>query len=116
MTSVSSLRALSDIIADSVTQIEQCYAKASATVPLLDEPFNPANQAEAVAMDPAVGAASALIIAAASQLTATVRHPALSLMNGALSVMFPSHPSTIFTKTHGLCSIIFRRAYVWPLP
>ncbi|KAJ7046068.1 O-methyltransferase [Mycena alexandri] len=84
MASPSSLRQLSDIIAQAVTDIEAEYAKASARLPSLDEPFNPTNAAEAVGMHPNVVVASSLVIAAAAQITATVSNPALAIINDSL--------------------------------
>ncbi|KAJ7479885.1 O-methyltransferase [Mycena latifolia] len=85
MSSPSALRQLSDIISQAVSQIEADYAKASVPVPSLDEPFNPANPAEAVGMDPSVVFASSLVIAAAAQLSATVSNPVLAIINDSLS-------------------------------
>jgi hypothetical protein len=81
MDSPSSLRRLSNIIAQAVTYIEVEYAKASAPLPSLDESFNPTTPAEAVGMQPAAFAASSMIIAAAAQITATVSNPALAIIN-----------------------------------
>lgn len=86
MASPSSLRQLSDIIAQAVTDIEAEYAKASARLPSLDEPFNPTNATEAVGMHPNVVVASSLVIAAAAQITATVSNPALAIINDSLLV------------------------------
>ncbi|KAJ7207224.1 O-methyltransferase [Mycena pura] len=85
MASPSSLRQLSNIISQAVTQIEAEYAKASVSLPSLDEPFNPTNPAEAVGMHPAVVAASLLVNAAAAQITAAVSNPALAIINNSLS-------------------------------
>ncbi|KAJ7648737.1 O-methyltransferase [Mycena polygramma] len=81
MESLSSLRQLSNIIAQAVTDIKREYAKAPAPLPSLDEPFNPADAAEAVGMSPSVVAASSLVIAAAAQITAgTVSNPVLAIV------------------------------------
>ncbi|KAJ6478129.1 O-methyltransferase [Mycena vitilis] len=84
MESLSSLRQLSNIIAQAVTDIEAEYAQASAPLPSLDEPFNPADAAEVVGMSPSVVAASSLVIAAAAQITAAVGNPVLAIINDAL--------------------------------
>ncbi|KAJ7828374.1 O-methyltransferase [Mycena olivaceomarginata] len=83
MDSPSSLRQLSNIIAQAVTYIEAEYAKASAPLPSLDESFDPTTPAEAVGMKPAAFAASSMIIAAAAQITATVSNPALAIINNS---------------------------------
>jgi hypothetical protein len=83
MDSPSSLRQLSNIIAQAVTYIEAEYAKASAPLPSLDESFNPTTPAEAVGMQAAAFAASSMIIAAAAQITATVSNPALAIINSS---------------------------------
>ncbi|KAK6991803.1 O-methyltransferase [Favolaschia claudopus] len=84
MESPSSLRQLSDIISQAVTAIEAEYAKASTPLPSLDAPLDPTNPAEAVGMQPSVMASSALIIAAAAQISATVNNPALAIINDSL--------------------------------
>jgi hypothetical protein len=86
MESPSSLRQRSNIIAQAVTDIETEYAKASASLPSLDEPFNPTNPAEAVGMQPAIFAASSMIIAAVAQITATVSNPPFVVINNLLGV------------------------------
>ncbi|KAJ7848938.1 O-methyltransferase [Mycena olivaceomarginata] len=83
MDSPSSLRQLSNIIAQAVTYIEAEYAKASAPLPSLDESFDPTTPAEAVGMKPAAFAASSMIITAAAQITATVSNPALAIINNS---------------------------------
>lgn len=86
MESPSSLRQRSNIIAQAVTDIETEYAKASASLPSLDEPFNPTNPAEAVGMQPAMFVTSSMIIGAAAQITATVSNPPLVVINNLLAV------------------------------
>lgn len=80
------MRLLGDLINASIDKIEARVADASVAFPSLDEPFNPGNEAESVLLDPEVLAATSHIIAAASQLIATVRHPAQSIIDDALSV------------------------------
>jgi hypothetical protein len=109
----SSLRQLSNIIAQAVTDIEAEYAKASTPLPALDESFNPTNPAEAVGTQPAVFTASSMIIAAAAQITATVSNPALAIINNSLGVSKQVSARRI-TKSYDL-SIIFRRAFGRPL-
>ncbi|KAJ7848944.1 hypothetical protein B0H14DRAFT_3452767 [Mycena olivaceomarginata] len=72
MESPSSLRQRSNIIAQAVTDIETEYAKASASLPSLDEPFNPTNPAgRSSGYAASHVATSSMIIAAVAQITAT---------------------------------------------
>lgn len=80
----SELRALANLINDAVTQIENGCASRDQTFPLADEPFTP--QSEAARMSPDVIQASTLIVAAASQLVAAARIPALTLSVTASAV------------------------------
>jgi hypothetical protein len=74
------LSALSAIISSGVAEIESVYAARGAAYPSLDEPFRP---------DPMDGVAQEavnLIIAAASQLIATIRPAPISIFSTAASV------------------------------
>ena len=73
----SELRALADLINESVKQIEAVCTSTSQTYPRADEPFTP--QSEGIRMNPDVFEAGNIIIAAASQLLSTVRMPQLTL-------------------------------------
>jgi hypothetical protein len=110
MESPSSLRQRSNIIAQAVTDIETEYAKASASLPSLDEPFNPTNPAEAVGMQPAMFATSSMVIAAVAQITATVSNPPFVVINNLLGVPMPS---SRITNLYDL-STISRRAFGRP--
>ncbi|KIK51637.1 hypothetical protein GYMLUDRAFT_78142 [Collybiopsis luxurians FD-317 M1] len=82
---VSSLRALAQIITDSIDVIEGRLTNASETFPSLDEPFDPSTSVESILVEPEMSRATSLIIAAAAQLTAAVRRPFQTIMDDALS-------------------------------
>ncbi|KAJ7061581.1 O-methyltransferase [Mycena amicta] len=84
MDSLASLRALSDIIAASVSTLEQKYAAAKVSAPALDAPtFNPHDPGEALRREADASAAIQNIVAAAGQIAAAVRDPAVSILNAA---------------------------------
>ncbi|KAJ7090594.1 O-methyltransferase [Mycena crocata] len=83
MQSISILRLLSDLISESVSSIENAYAAAGLALPSLDKPFSPKDPAEQLKQDPIVSEAVTNIIAAAGQLTATVRDPVASALASA---------------------------------
>jgi len=83
MDSLATLRALSDIIADAVTTVERKYKGAGLDAPSLDEPFNPHAPAEALRRDPVVADAVQNLVAAAGQIAAVMRDPAVSILNSA---------------------------------
>ncbi|KAK6980977.1 O-methyltransferase-domain-containing protein [Favolaschia claudopus] len=81
---ISALRQLANIINEAVDSIEATYAKAGAPLPSLDAPtFNPTDPAEALLQDPVVDSAALNIMAAASQLSATVCSPVASALNAS---------------------------------
>ncbi|KAE9386357.1 O-methyltransferase [Gymnopus androsaceus JB14] len=82
---VSSLRLLGQIITDSIDIIERRMADASLSFPSLDEPFNSTSKVESVLVEPDMSKATSHIIAAAAQLTATVRRPVQTIMDDALA-------------------------------
>ncbi|KAF7342833.1 S-adenosyl-L-methionine-dependent methyltransferase [Mycena sanguinolenta] len=83
MDSIATLRALSDIIANAVTTVERTYKDAELSPPSLDEPFDHHVPAEALRRDPVVVAAIQNLVAAAGQITAVMRDPALYVLDRA---------------------------------
>ncbi|KAJ6476547.1 O-methyltransferase, partial [Mycena vitilis] len=81
MESISTLRRLASIIMDSVTTMEDAYARTGMPLPSLDEPFNPQDPAEALRQDPEVSDAVKNIVAAAAQISATVCDPTRVAVN-----------------------------------
>ncbi|KAF8180013.1 O-methyltransferase [Mycena galopus ATCC 62051] len=75
MESISTLRRLADIITNAVTTMENVYAESRMALPSLDEPFDPQDPAENLRQDPKVSAAVKNLVAAASQISATVFDP-----------------------------------------
>ena len=86
MATKSTLRLLRDIINDSIDLIESRLAAKGATFPSLNDPFIPTSDAEAILLEPDVLSATSHIVAAASQLIATVRHPAQTVVDDVLLV------------------------------
>ncbi|KAF7302711.1 hypothetical protein HMN09_00906000 [Mycena chlorophos] len=82
---LTTMRALAKIINESLDTVEAAYSKAGVKVPSLDAPFDPANPAEKVREEPAVATAFLNIMAATSQLGATVRAPAASVLDASQS-------------------------------
>ncbi|KAF7349631.1 hypothetical protein MSAN_01689200 [Mycena sanguinolenta] len=80
---ISTLRRLANIINEAIDDIERVYAAADTPLSSLDAPFNPADPAEALLQNPIVEGATLNIMAAASQLSATVASPAASALNAA---------------------------------
>lgn len=88
-TTVVELRALANLINDSVEKIEAACKAGPKSYPLLDDSFTP--DSEAIRKDPTVAAEGDIIVAAATQLIAAVRPPSVSLTVHALQVsMFPT--------------------------
>ncbi|KAJ7264044.1 O-methyltransferase [Mycena haematopus] len=83
MDSFATLRALSDIIAEAVTTVERTYKDAGLSPPSLDEPLDPHSPAEALRRDPVVVGAVQNLVGAAGQITAIMRDPAVSILNGS---------------------------------
>ncbi|KAJ7679477.1 O-methyltransferase-domain-containing protein [Mycena polygramma] len=71
MDSIPNLRRLASITMDSVTTMEDAYARTGMPLPSLDEPFNPQDPAEALRQDPEVSNAVKNLVAAAAQISAT---------------------------------------------
>lgn len=86
MESISVLRLLADIISDAVSKLEYAYAAAAMSIPSLDKPFDPEDPAEKLRKDPAISEAVMNLVAAAGQITATVRDPVASVLNSAHAV------------------------------
>ena len=82
----SPLRLLGDIISHSIDRIESQLAEASVNFPSINEPYDPTSKAEMALLNPAILHATSLIVAAATQLLATVRHPANTTIDDALAV------------------------------
>ncbi|KAF7303957.1 hypothetical protein MIND_00626400 [Mycena indigotica] len=80
---LKTLRALAKIINESVDTLETAYTKAGQPLPPLDAPFDPSNPAEKVRDEPAVATAILNIMAATSQMAATVRAPAASVLDAS---------------------------------
>ncbi|KAF8990766.1 O-methyltransferase [Cyathus striatus] len=79
----SPLRLLGRLITSSIEQIEAQLEREGVTYPSLQGPFDPTSKAESALLHPDVLSASSLIIAAASQLIATVRHPAQTVIDNS---------------------------------
>ncbi|KAJ7195337.1 O-methyltransferase [Mycena pura] len=79
---ISTLRLLSNLIAEAVDAIEGTYTEAGVPLPRLDDPspYDPTDPAEALRGHPVVEAATINLVAAAAQITATARHPILSAL------------------------------------
>jgi hypothetical protein len=90
---IPTLRRLANIINEAVDNMESVYGKAEMPLPSLDTPFNPADPAEVVLQDPVVAEAVLNIIAAASQLSATVCSPVVSALNASQAVTTYLHCS-----------------------
>lgn len=77
------LHALTDIICSQVAALQDAYAKQSLEIPTLDAPFKPGP----LEFDPDLGHIRHLIVAAASQLIATVQSP-VEFIQDAAPAMF----------------------------
>ncbi|KAK7002289.1 O-methyltransferase-domain-containing protein [Favolaschia claudopus] len=83
-TGISSLRQLANIINSAIDEIENAYSDANVPFPSLDAAhFNSTDPAEALLQDSIVSNATLNIIAAASQLSATVSSPVVFASNAA---------------------------------
>ncbi|KAJ7153303.1 O-methyltransferase [Mycena filopes] len=80
---ISTLRLLTNIIHNAVDTIEDTYLRSKLDFPSLDEPFDPAAPGEALRQDPAVSMAALDLIAAASQIAATVSNPTTAIVNAS---------------------------------
>jgi outer membrane protein TolC len=84
--SIPTLRKLANIITEAVDTIERAYARSGVDLPALEVPFNAADPAEALRQDPVVSAATMELMAATSQIAATVCNPATAILNASQSV------------------------------
>ena len=91
----SPLRRLVNILSDAVTQIDEKYALADLEFPALHKQFDEKDPAWRLLSDPDVVPLSSVIVAAADQLIASVRHPMQAVLDMAQSV------STQFLHTAG---------------
>ncbi|KAF7342506.1 hypothetical protein MVEN_01840600 [Mycena venus] len=80
---IPTLRRLANIINEAVDNMESVYRRAEMPLPSLNTPFNPVDPAEAVLQDPIVAEAVLNIMAATSQLSATVCSPVVSALNAS---------------------------------
>ncbi|KAF7341723.1 hypothetical protein MSAN_02070800 [Mycena sanguinolenta] len=87
---IPTLRRLANIINEAIDTIEGVYAEAEMPLPSLNAPFDPTDPAEALMQNPAVEGASMNIMAAVSQLSATVFSPAASALNASQAVRITS--------------------------
>ena len=85
-TKTSPLRRLANILSDAVTRIDEKYALADLEFPVLDKPFDEKDPAWRLLSDPDVVPLSSVIVAAADQLIASVRHPMQAVLDMAQSV------------------------------
>lgn len=82
----SPLRALANIISEAVAQIDFHYTAAQLQFPLLEDVFNPTDPSNLLLANPEVIRNMSFIVAAAEQLVATVRPPAMVACDMALVV------------------------------
>lgn len=82
--SLEPLRSLLGLIKSSVENIEKACIANDQPFPALDTPFS--MESEAVRMTPEVQLASGIVVAAASQLIATVQHPIASMIYHSFQV------------------------------
>lgn len=84
----SPLRVLSDIISDAVTKVDEQYAAANLEFPSLEETFDPKDPANTLLSNLNVTQNISLVVAAAEQLVASIRHPNWTTWDAALMVIF----------------------------
>ncbi|KAJ6601633.1 O-methyltransferase [Mycena sp. CBHHK59/15] len=85
MSSKSHLRLLGELILKSIDSIESRLASEFTEFPTLFDPFDPAKKVEIILQEEEMLAATSHIVAAASQLVATVRPPAQSVVDNSLA-------------------------------
>ncbi|KAJ7911049.1 O-methyltransferase [Mycena leptocephala] len=83
--SIPTLRKLANIIIEAVDTIEHAYARSGVDLPALEVPFNAADPVEALRQDPVVSGATMELMAATSQIAATVCNPATAISNASQS-------------------------------
>ncbi|KAJ7234013.1 O-methyltransferase [Mycena haematopus] len=86
----SRLRLLGDLILRAIHAIECRLDDEGVEFPGLADPFNPTDKAEKVLLEKGMLAATSQIVAAASQLIATVRSPMQTIMEDSLLFHLPS--------------------------
>ncbi|EIM83960.1 S-adenosyl-L-methionine-dependent methyltransferase [Stereum hirsutum FP-91666 SS1] len=89
----SPLLSLAEIISSGVRTLEAAYAKEGVPYPLLDDPFKPGPLG--LDADPALQQTSRLIVAAAYQIIASVRHPMETVMDFAPAQYMSSTLGTV---------------------
>lgn len=89
----SPLLSLAEIISSGVRTLEAAYAKEGVPYPLLDDPFKPGPLG--LDADPALQQTSRLIVAAAYQIIASVRHPMETVMDFAPAQYMSSALGTV---------------------
>jgi len=85
-TKISPLRHLVGILSDAVTRIDDRYASANLEFPTLDKLFNEKDPACLLLSNHDVAPLALVVVAAADQLIASVRHPGESTLDMAQSV------------------------------
>ncbi|KAJ6553093.1 S-adenosyl-L-methionine-dependent methyltransferase [Mycena capillaripes] len=85
MESISTLRILLNILGEAVSTLERVYADAGAPLPSLDEPFKREAPSEALKQNPDVAGAVKNIMAAATQMVATVSDPVVTVINSGFA-------------------------------
>lgn len=91
---MTTLRTLIDILSAAVGKIEDQYAAAGLELPSLNDPFDMSKPGDAMLFSPDVARQASVVVAAAEQLSVTVRPPQFVLLESTLSVsqdftMFP---------------------------
>ena len=81
---IQELRSLVDLITQSLDAIEHTTAARGAAFPSLHEPFT--RESDAIRSVPEGAAASNLLVSAAAQLIASVRHPGATAITTAVQV------------------------------
>jgi len=89
MSNLEILHQLHAIIGDSISQLESDFKKRSLDWPSLDQPLTPGPAEDAAASSDNVDAVNK-IVAAAEQLTATVRGPAFTIFDASMAYHLPS--------------------------
>jgi outer membrane protein TolC len=84
--SISTLRQLANVITEAVDTMEREYARSDVDLPSLEATFNADDPAEALRQNPMVSVAIMDLMAAASQIAATVCNPVTAALNAAQAV------------------------------
>ncbi|GJJ11788.1 hypothetical protein Clacol_006026 [Clathrus columnatus] len=83
--SLATLKQLSKIISDSIESVEKRCNTLGYDYPSLDKPFNPADPAESLTVDPIIIENVMILIAASNQIVSTTRLPAMTLFDMSMS-------------------------------